>query len=510
MSFEQLTTQYIKDCLTIKHDRSQEYYFGENNRLKVRLISWFEQLRDRIYAKAKSTDNFLPKDALPILKEESKKLETIICEEFNIEGCTVGWINQVNASCFGHLGNSDLFGTSDNAKELRLKLNDILDTGMGFRYKSKKGIYYVISLGYPLAATDDFFTVEEAAAILVHELGHAMQHIVNSFNKTVSMQVYESLYRVIGSGEINFYSPDAKREIKQLFKRLRKAVNDNDEKTINAIATKILDDSKDYQGTSFSKMDDDKIQGYLESGMHSDWELDKKKSFDNKVKTAADKRNSFGHKIKNFITGLVSVSNYLLLIPIALGWKHASKNPDLNQFKLFEETADDFCQIYGLGLGQASAMKKFATMSDQTKIKTGGFLERVPIFDLFWSIYELKEDYVCAMYGYPTDKQRMMNLYRSAKFELQNNKDLTSSQKSEIQKQLEDYKTFYDEFVKLDSKKGWFYRLLSGLNRDSIEIEAKKDTYVYKHVLIPLQKRMDPSFDPYKEYADVMNDSNVK
>ena len=155
-------------------------------------------------------------------------------------------------------------------------------------------------------------------------------------------------------------------------------------------------------------------------------------------------------------------------------------------------------------------MKKFATMSDQTKIKTGGFLERIPMFDLFWSIYELKEDYVCAMYGYPTDKQRMMNLYRSAKFELQNNKDLTSSQKSEIQKQLEDYKTFYDEFVKLDSKKGWFYRLLSGLNRDSIEIEAKKDTYVYKHVLIPLQKRMDPSFDPYKEYADIMNDSNVK
>jgi len=510
MNFEKKTEAYIKDCLCIKHDRSQEYYFGENNNLKIRLTSWIENLRDRVYAKAESTENYTPKDALPILKEEAKKLSEIICEEFNIEGCTVGWINQINASCYGHLGNSDLFGTSDNAKDIRLKLNDIIDTSNGFRYRSKKGIFYVISMGYPLAATDDFFTAEEAAAVLVHELGHAMQHIVNSFNKTVSMQVYESLYHTINSEDIDTYSPSARKEIKQLFKKLRKATNDKNDKALDKIATSILDESKEYQGTSFSKMTDDKIQGILEESSHSDWELDRKKYFDSRVDATNKVKSSFSHKWKTFWSGIVGVLGCALMIPIALSKRNAAKNPDINQFKIFEETADDFCQIYGLGLEQASAMKKFATMSDLTKKKTGGLLERIPLFDLFWSISELTDDYDSAMAGYPTNRQRMLNLYKAAKFELQNNKELTAAQKNELDKQVENYKTFYDEFVKIDSKKGWFYRLLSGLNRDSIEAEAKQDPYIYKHVLIPLQQRMDPSFDPYKEYADIMEDDKIK
>lgn len=510
MNYEQQVNDYIKDCLSIKHDRSQEYYFGENNSLKTRLMSWFENLRNTIYAKAKDNPNFLPKDALPILKDESKSLSKIICDEFNIEGCTVGWINKVNASCYGHLGNSDLFGKDEEAKNIRIRLNDIIDTSTGFRYRNKKGIYYVISLGYPLAATDDYFTVEEAAAVLVHELGHAMQHIINSFNKTVSMQMYSSLYRVIKSGNIDNYSSETKRDIKRTFKKLKKAIDKNDTAAINKISNDMLDESKQYQGTSFSKMTPDKLQGYLEEDTHSDWELDSKKYRDVKVKAIEETRNSFGHKFKNFISGLSGIIGSVIMIPIALGWRHASKNSEMNQFRLFEETADDFCHIYGLGLGQASAMKKFATMSEETRKRHGGLLERVPLMDLFWSISELKDDYECAMAGYPTDRQRMLNLYKAAKFELQNNKDLDSNQKTELTKQVEDYKVFYDEFVKLDSKKGWFYRLISGLNRANIEQEARSDPYVYKHVLIPLQKRMDPSFDPNKEYADIMDDDDIK
>ena len=114
------------------------------------------------------------------------------------------------------------------------------------------------------------------------------------------------------------------------------------------------------------------------------------------------------------------------------------------------------------------------------------------------------DDYECALHGYPSDKQRMLNLYRSAKFELQNNKDLSQASKAELNKQLEDYKTIYDEFVKSDAKKGWLYKLMAGLSRDKIEEEAKKDPFIYRNVLIPLQKRMDPNFDPYEEYSDIM------
>ena len=509
MNIQKQTEQYIKECLTIPHDRSQEYYFGENNILKTRLISWIENLRNRVSEASNAKSDFLPKDALPILKEEAVKLSEILCTEFNIEGCTVGWINHVNASCFAHLGNSDLYGTNDIAKNTRLKLNDIVDTANGFKYKSKKGIYYVLSLGYPLFATEEFFTVEECAAILVHELGHAMQHVVNSFNKTVSMQIYESLYRTINDEGLDDYSPSAKRYIKQTFNKFRKTIKSGNDKAINDLANQYLNEAKEYNGTSFSKMSQDKIQGYLEEDMHSDWELDKKKSFDAKVNSVNATKNSFKHKFKNFITGIASVASCFIMIPIILHKHKMSKNPEMNQFKIFEETADDFCQIYGLGLAQASAMKKFAKMSEQTRKKNGGLLERVPLFDLFWSISEMNDDYDSAMAGYPTDRQRMLNLYRAAKFELQNNKDLTAAQKGELNKQIEEYKTFYDEFVKIDSKKGWFYRLVSGLNRDSLEEEAKSDPYVFKHVLIPLQKRMDPNFDPYEEYADVMNDDKI-
>lgn len=511
MCLEEQTVEYIKDCLCDKsHERSNEYYFGEDNTLKVRLIDWITKLRERIKTASANNENFLPKDALVILKDEAKGLSKIICSEFNTEGCTVGWINAINASCFCLIGNSDLFSASKNAKDLRIRFNDIIETKNGFKYKSSKGIYYIISLGYPLVATDDFFTVEETAAIIVHELGHGMQHVVNSLNDTVGMMLYQSLYLSLNTDDAYSYSDAERREMAKMLRRCRNAIQSGDKARVDKIVDEFFDTAKSYQGTSFSNMDQDKIQGYLENSHHSDWELDKKKYMDEKWKAAEKKRNSFGAKLKAFFGSIGSALTFFINIPRILAFNAKRKNPELNQFKVFEETADNFCQIYGLGLAQASAMRKFTQFDmNSKKYYSGGTLERIPFLDLYNSLKEIKDDYESAMAGYPTDKQRMMNLYRSCKFELQNNKDLNASQKAELSKQIEDYKKFYDDYVAIDSKKGWLYRLIAGLSRDNMEAEAKKDPYVYKHVLIPLQKRMDPNFDPYEAYSDILDDKNI-
>lgn len=496
------TEAYIKDCLSIKHDKSVEYYFGENNSLKTRLIDWIADMREVVSAAAKDNPNFMPKDGLAKIKDKGNVLSKIICDEFNVEGCTVAWFNTMNACCYSQLSNSDLYGKGDNAKDLRIKLNDIVDTTNGFKYKNKKGIYYVVCLGYPLFCLDKFFTAEEAAAVLVHELGHAMQHVVNTLNQTIGISVYKSLYNTLSNNSVDSYS--YKKYLKRMFKRLRNDIKNDNKSDIDKIVNDFLDDSRKSDGFSFSEADEDRVRGAIPDGQ--DWELNVDKYLENKMERVNDKRNKFSTKFISVLKAIVSTVTIIpsLVFSITILRKNSKmkKDYDLNLMKIFEETADDFCQIYGLGVAQASALKKLNQLSNSMTVRYGNMMEKIPILDFYWSYKEMLDDYESALSGYPSDKQRMMNLYRSAKFELQNNKDLTAENKAELNKQLEDYKNLYDEFVKIDSKKGWLYRLVAGFNRDKLEEEAKKDSSVYRNVLIPLQKRMDPKFDPYTEYTD--------
>lgn len=499
-SFETELNKYANDCFAIKQNRSQEYYFGENNSLKTRLINWFTNTRELISDAAKDNPDFLPKDGLAICQQETEKFTNIVKEEFNVEGCTLGFTNTVNACCYSHIANSDLYGNTENAKNIRIRLNDILDTNKGFRYKNKKGIYYVVVVGYPLIAYDSICAPEEAAAVMTHEFGHAMQHIVNSLNVTMCNQVYENLYKLLLSNNDLFgYSNEDKSTIRRLFKRLKIALKNNDTKQMDEIANEYLNTSKQSDGISFSEMTNDKIQGMVNSSDNNDWELDKAKYLENLKEQRNTKNKSFGTKIKNFFKGLSGVLCSVVLFPVILSLNKNNKNKELNDFKIFEETADNFCQIYGLGLAQSSFLKKISLMHSSNT----SAIAKIPLFDLFWSLDNLSDDYSCTLAGYPTDKNRMLNLYKSAMFELRNNKELSSTAKEEIKQQIEKYKKFYDEFAAMDAKKGWLYRLISGLNHTNIEKEAAKDPYVKQHVLIPLQKRMDKNFNPEKEYENI-------
>lgn len=495
--YKDIVNDFLKDCMFIKlnKSRSEEYYFGESNPLKDKLISWVNSLREFVKTASEDKPNFAPKDALPICRQMSESLSRILIEEFNIEGAKIGWINEINASCWCHLGNSDLYGKSKDAKDTRIRLNDIVDTKNGFKYKNKKGIYYVIMLGYPIFAMDDIFTAGEAAACLVHELGHAMQHVVTSLNQTAALSVYESVYKIYNTSFYK-YSDQARNEINRTLIKLRKAFDKGDQKEIEKLGNELYEESnKDKEGRSYSQLTNDELQG-MSMDENPDWDSNMIKVLDNAKQTAKRERGSLFHGIKNLfksLFGLVLSPIYAIMIS---SQKNKNANGELNKFKQFEETADNFAQIYGLGVETVSLQKKFNEMRVQLNTNSSNILSRVPLLDLTWSLDSLKDDYYSALCGYPSSMNRALNIYKAAKYELANNKDLSLQAKQELNNQIEQYKKFYDEFVKLNSSKGFFYRIISGISRKNIEKAASKDKTVYDLVLKPLQKRSDPNFNP--------------
>lgn len=492
--------KYIKNCLDFKKlllSKSEEYYFGENNSLKTRLISNIKYIRSVVNDAKNKMQSFKPIDVLPELRKAIEPLRQTIIEEFNIEGCSIGWENTMNAACYVQVSNADIWGKEKSAKDLRLRLDDIiLTSSKGFKYKKSKGIYYCIILGYPLFALDTFFSDEEAAAVLCHELGHAMQHMVSSLNESIAVQQFEIM--------LNYYEPNLdllseedKEYVMKYMSRFRKAIKNNNKKDIKELGNSVLDELNPKDGKGYSTYDDQYIENEA-SKNNPNWNVDTEKTY-NKV---LNRKNPIKALISGVLKSIISVSFFWIWIPSILYMRNRlkDKNNEEHIYKVFEETADNFAQIYGLGPDLASAIKKLNAISDSYTRTSPKFMERIPMLDLFESFQEISRDKQSCMYGYPTNKQRAINLYKGAKFELEHNKDLSPEYKKQLESQLEKYKKIYEEFVNNDKTKGWFYKLVSGINKETLEQACKNDVFVDKHVLEPLQEKADPNFNPNDIY----------
>ena len=487
--------RYIKNCFNFKKlllEKSEEYYFGENNSLKTRLIENINYIRS-IVSDAKSKKvSFKPADILPDLRKAIEPLKQTIIEEFNIEDCFIGWENTMNAACYIQIANADIWGKDKNAKDLRIRLDDVVTTSpKGFKYKKSKGIFYCTILGYPIFAVDTFFTTEEAAAILCHELGHAMQHMVTSLNESVAVQQFEIL--------LNYYEPklsmlteEDKKYVMSYMKRFRNAIKKGDKEELKNLGDSVLNELNPKEGKGFSTYTDQYIEDEASKNNPS-WNVDTETAYDRAMKRKPGPISSF---IKGLFKGVFSLAFFWVWIPsiIAANKRLKDKNNEEHIYKVFEETADNFAQIYGLGPNLATAIKKLNTISEKYNRSGPSFIERIPMLDLIDSFNEMNMDRHSCIYGYPTNKQRAINLYKSAKFELDHNKDLSPEYKKELENQLENYKTVYEEFVNNDKTKGWFYKLITGINKETLEQACKNDKNVDKHVLEPLQEKADPNF----------------
>lgn len=483
-------------------DRSEEYYFGESNPLKDGLISTIESIREVVRTKKQENPNATPRDIMPFVRPYTESLKTIIKDSFNIEGIAIGWANWINACCFIQISNNNIYGKDKKAEELKVKLNDIITVdNKGFRYRKKDGIYYCVVLGYPIFADDRMFSTEEAAAILVHELGHAMQHVVTSLQESISVTLYQMLYINI-LPYINQIKPSERKYFLDLADRLRKAIKKGDRETLKNIGDEWLKDQQDKNGIDFSNKTDEELEDDIakSSGRGSDWENDKIDQYNKKAKPGIGKK--IWLVVRGILRGWLSVAFYIIaIIYIKSSFKKMqNKDNDFNEFKVFEETADHFTAMYGLGVAMAKVSTVFAKMSKD--FNPTSLIERLPLLDCFSALTEMRSDMNAFYNGYPTDKQRMINMYKAATFELKNNKDLTQKDKNELLKQIEDYKKIYEVHRSNDKKKSFLYKLIAGIQRQSLEEAAAKDNFVTEQVLIPLQKRADPSFNPDDIYDD--------
>lgn len=476
----------------IKKNKSEEAYFGEDNPLKNRLIANITHMRMLANdAKAKNP-SATPKILLHITQPAIDELKLTIKEEFNVEKVVVGWMNDMNAACYTQCWNGDIMG--EKGKKIRFNLDDIVESKNGFKYKKSDGIAYVLLLGYSIFIDDRIFSVEEAAAVLVHELGHGMQHIVNSINATAGTDYYRAL--LFGQGSVLGPKNNAWTALLASF---RKA--DDDPKSLDEIGGKILDnmnpDDPNTMNTKFSSATDEQI-----TGLNNDnsWDTDVTAEY----KAEQDRKPGFFSKlvgsIASILGSVVDILVGIFIIPIVLAEKSWIKNKEINKFKVFEETADNFTFIYGLGAYQASALKKMFDICDNISGEndTFSFITKVPLLNLHKSISQIEDLYVNTMAGYPYKYERALNIWKAGQFELKNNsKDLTKDEIDQIKKQMDDIEKIYNEYIdSMDKNKTRLFKKIANVSRESIEKAAKKNTLVDTQVLIPIQKRSDPNFDP--------------
>jgi hypothetical protein len=132
---------YYDDVYKSMNQKTQEYYFGQDNPFKAGLISCFTKMRE-IDADAKNNGSTTPRNIIPLLEGCVEDLRQLAIKTFNIEGISIGWINDVNAAMYASVANSDLYGKDQDSLDRRIRLDDTVTTNNGFRYKNSKGIYY--------------------------------------------------------------------------------------------------------------------------------------------------------------------------------------------------------------------------------------------------------------------------------------------------------------------------------------------------------------------------------
>jgi hypothetical protein len=121
-----------------------------------------------------------------------------------------------------------------------------------------------------------------------------------------------------------------------------------------------------------------------------------------------------------------------------------------------------------------------------------GLINYVPLFNLWKCYKDVKREHNSIVFGYPSDKQRIVNAYINCEFELKNNKDLSSEAKKELQEQIDSLKETYEYFIKKqESKGGFLYKIASVIGRNTLEKAAEKDPTLREQVLEPLMKKHD-------------------
>jgi len=463
--------------------KSQEAYFGINNPLVSRLESNISLMRSKIFSIVEDKPLIKYSDIVKLIESETKELSQIIEEEMNIEKCTIGYTSKNTFYNIGAIFNKNIYKNESEYKKLKNSFDEIIESKNGYRFKNKNGVY--VNLVFSLnVLKNDIFSDKEIVAIILHELGHATVQIVHGLD--IYILKHYMLKILDGSVKIKIEPGENEKEIKQeILDELSNVIDKNNDETYETARSLLKNTNVDDKLSKsiiidFKNLDTKSVSKYVE--------VNKGSHLDSPSYVIYKKKDSIFDKIFKSIGGFFFTFFIPFLIPSILKYNKKIKetNENANMISTEESIADNFAFAYGLGPELQSAQKK---LQKRITYDSSGNITKIPMLDTLSSYSELVEDFADAAAGYPSDPKRVANNYIACKYELDNNKELSASQKAEILKQMDELKAIYDEYVYASGKKGLLYKLFQKTCKKSIEEAAANDADFKRNVLDPLKER---------------------
>lgn len=457
-----------------KQYNSTEAFFGLNNPLVTALDNELSSMRRIVFAETETNPYAKNSDIVKKIKTNTDNIARIIEADFNIEKCNIGWTSANNFYSVGNLFNKELYNNSKNYSTLRSGFNDVIESSKGYRFKNKKGIYFNIVLSIRVIKNQDFSN-REIIGLIMHEIGHCVATITEGLD----MYIINNYLGMILSGDLELDSASKKQA---LIDEMRNAVGD--EESEREMAEYLLSNTNiDDKYLNFSKLKGSDLTGLVSL---KEGNLDKPNKIQF-IKKPSIIQTIIG-KIKNFFYTVFVIP---FLIPtLKKRAKLISSYNSGNSAKYREESiADNLANAYGVSVELSTALKKMMN-SDKTYSPEYN-IEKNSSMDVMQQYKELENDFICAASGYPSNPKRVANNYAACKYELDNNKDLTSEQKKEILEMMNRLKSLYTDYVLDASNKGKLYKSYQAICRQSIEEESAKDPQFKKFILDPLKQRSD-------------------
>lgn len=486
--YQKATNELFKFTVKNLEEKSVEAYFNkQTSAIAIAIHNLMDDLKtfwDQ-YLSMDSKDNnwTIIKKKIADIKKIVEKHEVSIAKVLNCESVTIGLLYETNAYCYPLFFDKEIIELDSKAKNTRekfqlnidfaKKLEDIIETKNGFKFKNPKGIKIIMMFG--LGCFYNEMTVDECTAILLHEIGHAMQQMLVS----CAMNIYcdakanyiQSLGDGITRGSFNFFD---------MLKSKKNEKTKTDEELVKPHLGPIEDFDREKMKDETKTLMDDHLKIIFE---YRDQLLAKENTF-------------FTFILKSLI-GVFLLTINLIKIPFVL-MSHVIGNVTFHKDFLkkqvrFEQFADYMAVQNGYGAELVSGLAKLEK-ADGGVISDYGllnFVYLIPILNvaLTYADYRDMKDGLL-LHGYPTNLQRYEAIYKGMKYELENNKNLTHLDKEILAKDMALVDEIYRSQLNHKGLRYFIFNLAAKITRKAIN-SPNAGANIEQNVLIPFNEAIN-------------------
>jgi hypothetical protein len=449
---------------------SEEAYFGLDNPFVNSVKAHITEMRSVM----ERAGDFRKPSFISEMERISESFGKCVASNVNAESCSISFFRETNAFCIPMCWDSyaSLKKQGVDVKKHIVSLEDIVETSKGYKFKSPERKKLILCIGLGLF---DIMSDDEVTSIVFHEIGHAFQHMlvgvngnitwVRLHNTIINNAMLLDIFILLSSMGISLFGIDSLTESRAKKDRLNNTGVDhlNRDKTV--------DELKDMQEKEMKDAYDDLKDG-------------KKKGFNIFF--------AFWGAFIGLFVGFIKLTISILYplfsaLNFTKGLYELANIKWLKKNRMFEQFADHFASVYGLGPHLASALKKFGGSHIGPELDSLNFLNYVPLLNVWlaWS-HHLADSSSTLQSGYPDTRGRHAVIYKTLAYELQNNKDLTDKEKKEIQEQMDGVEKIYQEYINTPGSKGVVFRMVHRVVEKSVA-DVKSD--VEENVLEVLAER---------------------